>query len=222
MDEAPAGLVPKFSPGINADAEIFNGRMAMMGLVTTTAYSLMVTKKMIAKMVASRGAKGAHARPQEKHSSDLVNGEHPCWAGRWRTGRRSLTPSPFVPARRHIFRRARPSWTRSTSGWAASSSLRPNLAAPHRSLHRSLQPARADQDFDKGEQCPLFQGGGDSPQQPNKRDSARVLALGLFVLRLKPEVSKLRILRVQPGSREARRARVLCVPSSADCRIKAK
>jgi len=41
VDEKPAGAFPAFNTGINADAEMWNGRMAMMGIVTATSYSLM-------------------------------------------------------------------------------------------------------------------------------------------------------------------------------------
>merc|ERR1711988_1013668 len=39
-DEAPAGVFPAFEPGITKAAEMWNGRMAMMGIVTATSYSL--------------------------------------------------------------------------------------------------------------------------------------------------------------------------------------
>jgi len=39
-DEAPAGVFPPFETGLTAGAELWNGRMAMMGIVTATSYSL--------------------------------------------------------------------------------------------------------------------------------------------------------------------------------------
>jgi len=39
-DEAPAGVFPPFDTGITPAAELWNGRMAMMGIVTATSYSL--------------------------------------------------------------------------------------------------------------------------------------------------------------------------------------
>jgi len=39
-DEAPAGVFPPFETGLTAGAEMWNGRMAMMGLITATSYSL--------------------------------------------------------------------------------------------------------------------------------------------------------------------------------------
>ncbi|CAM9352346.1 unnamed protein product [Discosporangium mesarthrocarpum] len=39
-DEAPPGLIPAFVPGFTPEAEIFNGRMAMMGLVIVAGHSL--------------------------------------------------------------------------------------------------------------------------------------------------------------------------------------
>ena len=39
-DEAPAGLVPKFVPGLSPEAEMMNGRMAMMGLIQLLGYSM--------------------------------------------------------------------------------------------------------------------------------------------------------------------------------------
>jgi len=39
-DEDPAGLIPAFNAGINPDAEMMNGRMAMLGLVVVSGYSL--------------------------------------------------------------------------------------------------------------------------------------------------------------------------------------
>ncbi|CAM9250561.1 unnamed protein product [Chrysoparadoxa australica] len=39
-DEEPAGLIPAFVPGITKEAELMNGRMAMMGLITVTATSI--------------------------------------------------------------------------------------------------------------------------------------------------------------------------------------
>lgn len=40
VDEEPAGVFPRFSTGLTKDAELMNGRMAMMGLITATGYSL--------------------------------------------------------------------------------------------------------------------------------------------------------------------------------------
>lgn len=42
-DEAPAGLMPKFVPGLTPEAEIMNGRMAMMGLIQLVGYSLITS-----------------------------------------------------------------------------------------------------------------------------------------------------------------------------------
>uniref|UniRef100_A0A7S3JY58 PSI subunit V n=1 Tax=Aureoumbra lagunensis TaxID=44058 RepID=A0A7S3JY58_9STRA len=39
-DEDPAGIIPKFTPGLNPDAEMINGRLAMLGITTVSAYSL--------------------------------------------------------------------------------------------------------------------------------------------------------------------------------------
>jgi len=38
--EAAAGFLPKFVPGLTPEAELFNGRLAMLGLVLTVHYSL--------------------------------------------------------------------------------------------------------------------------------------------------------------------------------------
>jgi len=40
-DEPAAGVFPAFNPGVNPDTELWNGRMAMMGLVATSSYALM-------------------------------------------------------------------------------------------------------------------------------------------------------------------------------------
>ena len=39
-DEKPAGLFPALNPGLTAEAELLNGRLAMLGLFLTTFYSL--------------------------------------------------------------------------------------------------------------------------------------------------------------------------------------
>lgn len=39
-DEPAPGLIPSFVPGLTPEAEIFNGRMAMMGLVVTSTIAL--------------------------------------------------------------------------------------------------------------------------------------------------------------------------------------
>lgn len=39
-DEPAPGLIPPFVPGLTPEAEIFNGRMAMMGLVVTATVAL--------------------------------------------------------------------------------------------------------------------------------------------------------------------------------------
>jgi len=39
-DEEPAGILPAFETGVTASAEMYNGRMAMLGIVVTSAYSL--------------------------------------------------------------------------------------------------------------------------------------------------------------------------------------
>lgn len=38
-DEEPAGLIPAFNPGLNADAEMWNGRVAMLGVSSLIAVS---------------------------------------------------------------------------------------------------------------------------------------------------------------------------------------
>jgi len=40
-DEPAAGVFPPFETGLTSAAELWNGRMAMMGLITASAYSLM-------------------------------------------------------------------------------------------------------------------------------------------------------------------------------------
>ena len=39
-DEEPAGLIPAFDTGLTPAAELWNGRLAMLGLVVVSAYSL--------------------------------------------------------------------------------------------------------------------------------------------------------------------------------------
>lgn len=39
-DEEPAGLIPVFETGLTASAEMYNGRLAMLGIVVVSAYSL--------------------------------------------------------------------------------------------------------------------------------------------------------------------------------------
>lgn len=39
-DEAPAGLIPAFVPGLTKEAELLNGRLAMLGIVLTMGHSL--------------------------------------------------------------------------------------------------------------------------------------------------------------------------------------
>lgn len=38
-DEEPAGLFPPFVPGLNKEAELWNGRVAMLGVVSLVAVS---------------------------------------------------------------------------------------------------------------------------------------------------------------------------------------
>lgn len=40
VDEEPAGMFPVFEAGLTPSAEMYNGRMAMLGIVVTSAYSL--------------------------------------------------------------------------------------------------------------------------------------------------------------------------------------
>ena len=39
-DEEPAGLVPAFDTGLTPAAELWNGRLAMLGLIIFSAYSM--------------------------------------------------------------------------------------------------------------------------------------------------------------------------------------
>ncbi|GMI12043.1 hypothetical protein TrLO_g9697 [Triparma laevis f. longispina] len=47
-DEKPYGIIPEFKTGLTMEAEIMNGRMAMMGLITVIAASAIEHKSIIA------------------------------------------------------------------------------------------------------------------------------------------------------------------------------
>mmetsp|Transcript_5830 Transcript_5830/g.11697 ORF Transcript_5830/g.11697 Transcript_5830/m.11697 type:complete len:221 (+) Transcript_5830:49-711(+) len=46
-DEKPYGIIPKFNTGLTMEAEIMNGRMAMMGLITVIAASAIQHKSIL-------------------------------------------------------------------------------------------------------------------------------------------------------------------------------
>ena len=46
-DEPASGVMPKFLPGLTREAEILNGRMAMMGLIQLAGYSAVSHQSMI-------------------------------------------------------------------------------------------------------------------------------------------------------------------------------
>lgn len=54
-DEPAPGLIPSFVPGLTPEAEIFNGRMAMMGLVVTATVALTTGQSFLSVVNAGLG-----------------------------------------------------------------------------------------------------------------------------------------------------------------------
>lgn len=56
-DASPAGLFPDFAPGLNRQAELWNGRVAMVGLITTIAISAATGTSFLDTVNAGLGGK---------------------------------------------------------------------------------------------------------------------------------------------------------------------